>query len=155
MATRSLTEQIDLPVPPMAVFNLLLTPKGIRGRSGEISAIVMDMEGQWVLAWGLRESDPDYVAGAQIKSFQAPGRIVLAYDYCRARAGVLPFGNAMTAEFAITQTSTGSRLRVTQSGFPTTPDANAALEACTQGWRAALQGILVALPPPLPSQPKR
>lgn len=144
------TQQVDLPVPPMTVFNLLLSPKGIRGRAGETGAIVMDMDGQWVLAWGARETDPDFVIGARIKSFQAPSRIVLAHDYFRTRAGMQPFGPQMTAEFTIQPMGTGSRLRVTQSGIPAGPEGNAAYEACANGWRAALQGIVTALPVPPP-----
>lgn len=150
MAPRIVSQEIDLPVPPMTVFNLLLSPKGIRGRAGDVGAIVMDMEGQWVLAWGARETDPDFVVGARIKSFQAPGRIVLAHDYFRTRAGTQSFGPQMTTEFALQPKGTGTRLRVTQSGIPTGPEANATTEAFTNGWRAALQGILTALPPSPP-----
>ena len=149
-STRSQWHEIELPVKPEAVFNLLLAPKLIRGRWDSQGAIITELEGAWVLAWGERESDPDYVTGARIKSFQAPNRVILAYEYCRSRTGLLPFGSGMTAEFTIQKASGGSLLRVTQSGFPSTPQADIFYEACGHGWRAALQGIGLALAPATP-----
>lgn len=147
MTTRSQSHEIDLPAPPVAVFNLLISPKAIRGRWDAHGAIVTELDGLWVLAWGERESDPDYVTGARIKSFTAPQRVLLAYDYCRSRSGLLPFGASMTAEFTIQKLPAGSLLRVTQSGFPEGREGDAFFESCAHGWRAALQGIGIALLP--------
>jgi uncharacterized protein YndB with AHSA1/START domain len=150
VTTRSQWHEIELPAKPEAVFNALLTPKAIRGRWDNIGAIVTEIDGLWVMAWGERENNPDFVTGARIKSFQAPNRVVLAYDYARARSGMLPFGATMTAEFAIQKHQSGSILRVTQTGFPAGGDADKFYEACGQGWRAALQGIGTLLTPPQP-----
>ncbi len=146
-STRSQWHEIELPAKPEGVFNLLLAPKLIRGRWNNQGAIITELEGAWVLAWGERENDPDYVGGARIKSFQAPSRVILAFDYCRSRTGVIPFGAGMTAEFTIQKASGGSVLRVTHAGFPSTPQADLFYEACGHGWRAALQGIGLALTP--------
>ena len=148
MATRNQWHEIELPVKPEVVFNLLLSPKAIRGRWDQVGAIITELDGLWVFAWGERESDPDYVTGARIKSFSAPQRVILAYEYARSRAGMLPFASAMTAEFTIQKIATGSVLRVTQTGFPPQGQSDGFYEACGQGWRAAFQGIGTILTPP-------
>lgn len=148
MATRSQWHEIELPAKPEAVFNLLLTPKAIRGRWDHVGAVITELNGLWVFAWGERESDPDYVTGARIKSFTAPQRVVLAFEYCRSRAGMLAFATGMTAEFNIQKIPAGSVLRVIQSGFPPPGEADGYYESCGQGWRAALQGIGTILTPP-------
>ena len=52
---------------------------------------------------------------------KAPTRVMLAYEYCRSRSGLIPFGAGMTAEFTMQKASGGTLLRITQSGFPSTP----------------------------------
>lgn len=150
MSTRSQWHEIELPVSPAALFNLLLSPKAIRGRWNNTAAVVTEVDGTWVIAWGARESDPDYVSGARIKSFQAPKLVKLAFDYARARSGMLPFGNMMTAELAITQKGQGSLLRVTHAGLPA--DNDDYFNAVADGWRAALQGLGALLVPQQPQQ---
>jgi uncharacterized protein YndB with AHSA1/START domain len=148
MATRSQWHEVDLPAKPEAVFNLLLSPKAIRGRWDSVGAVITEVEGQWVLAWGERESNPDYVLGGKIKSFSAPSRVLLALDYCRARNGFLPYASAMTVEFTIQKIPAGALLRVTHTGFPAESAADAHYDSCGKGWRAALQGIATLLAPP-------
>ena len=151
MSTRSQWHEIELPVPPAALFNLLLSPKAIRGKWNNTAAVVTEMDGGWVIAWGARENDPDFVSGARIKSFQAPQRVVLTFDYSKGRAGLLPFASGMTAEFTIQPKGAGSLLRITHSGLPTGDDDY--FNACADGWRAALQGLGLRLVPPPPPQP--
>lgn len=148
MSTRSQWHEIDLPAKPEAVFNLLLAPKAIRGRWDSVGAIVTEIEGFWVIAWGERENDPDYVSGARIKSFTAPQRVSLALEYCRSRKGMLPFATALTVEFTIQKIPAGALLRVTQSGFPADKEADVFYDSCAKAWRAALQGIGLTLAPP-------
>ena len=150
--TRSQSHEIEIPADPLAVFNFLLAPKAVRGRWSGQAAIITELDGLWVFAWGERENDPDYVTGARIKSFQAPQRVILAYEYCRSRAGILPFGATMTAEFNMQKISapkgqSACLLRITHNGFPHGPDGDAFYESCAHGWRAALQGIGTALLP--------
>jgi hypothetical protein len=149
MSTRSQWHEIELPVSPAALFNLLLAPKAIRGRWNNTAAVVTEVDGAWVIAWGPRESDPDCLCGARIKSFQAPKRVTLAFDYARASSGMLPFASGMTAEFMIEQKGAGSLLRITHAGLPS--DNDDYFNACADGWRAALQGLGAKLMPP-PSQ---
>lgn len=153
MSTRSQWHEIELPVPALTVFNLLLSPKAIRGRWNNVSAVVTELDGVWVLAWGARENDPDYVSGARIKSFQAPKRVTMTYEYARSREGLLPFATGMTTEFTIKETAQGSLVRVTQSGLPAADDAY--FQSCADGWRAALQGLGTLLMPAQPQQPAR
>lgn len=151
MSTRSQWHEIELPVQPAALFNLLLAPKAIRGRWNNVAAVVTEVDGAWVIAWGKRENDPDYISGARIKSFQAPQRVTLAFDYSRARTGLLSFANAMTAELTIQAKGASSLLRVTHAGLPA--DNDDYFNACADSWRAALQGLGAKLMPPAPQQP--
>lgn len=151
MSTRSQWHEIELPVQPAALFNLLLAPKAIRGRWNNTAAVVTEVDGAWVIAWGARENDPDYVSSARIKSFQAPKLVKLAFDYSRGRAGMLPFASGMTAELAITQKGQGSLLRITHAGLPN--DNDDYFNAVADGWRAALQGLGTMLMPAQPQQP--
>lgn len=154
MSTRSQWHEIELPVAPAALFNLLIAPKAIRGRWNSTAAVVTEVDGVWVIAWGARESDPDYISGARIKSFQAPKLVKLAFEYSRARSGMLPFANAMTAELAIQAKGAGSILRVTHAGLPAGNDDY--FNAVADGWRAALQGLGAMLaPPPQPQTARR
>lgn len=148
MSTRSQTHEIDIPAPPEAVFKRLMAPTAIRGGWSGLRAIVMELDGMWVLAWGERESDPEYVLGATIKAFEAPRRLVLAHQYCRTKSGALPFAAGMTAEFIIQKLQTGSLLRVTHSGIPQGRETDAFFESAKNGWKATLQGIRQALTPP-------
>jgi hypothetical protein len=98
-----------------------------------------------VIAWGERENDPNYVAGAKIRAFESPRRVALAYEYCRATTGQLPYGATMAAEFTIQKTQVGALLRVTHTGIPA--DAQAYFDSAAEGWRAMLQGIATLLAP--------
>ena len=151
MTTRSQWHEIELPADPLTVFNLLLGQKTIRGRWGSVAAIAAELDGFWVLAWGARENDPDYVMGTKIKAFESPRRVLLVCDYARAKSGLLPYGAGMTAEFTIQKAPVGSLLRVTHAGFPQGKEADAHYSSAGEGWRAVLQGIGVILAPP----PKR
>lgn len=148
MSTRSQSHEIDLQAAPEAVFKTIMTPKAIRGAWGSLRAVVMDLDGRWVVAWGERENNPDYVSGATIKAFEAPRRLFLAFEYCRGKAGALTIGNAMTAEFTIQKMGGGCRLRVTHTGIPTDGIGNAYFESAKNGWMAALQGIKQLVNPP-------
>lgn len=154
MSTRSQWHEIELPVPPAALFNLLLSPKAIRGRWNNTAAVVTEVDGTWVIAWGQRESDPDYVSGARIKSFQAPKLVKLAFGHARGRSGMLPFATGMTAELTIQPKGQGSLLRVTHAGLPA--DNDDYFNAVADGWRAALQGLgAMLVPPPQPPAARR
>jgi uncharacterized protein YndB with AHSA1/START domain len=147
MTTRSQWHEIDLPATPVAVFNLLIAPKAIRGRWGSVSAVATELDGLWVIAWGERENDPNYVAGARIRAFESPRRVALAYEYCRAKSGQLPYGPGMTAEFTIQKTQVGALLRVTHAGIPEGAGTDAYYNSAGEGWRAMLQGIANILAP--------
>lgn len=142
MKTRSQTHEIELQVPPERVFDVLITPSAIRDWWGAHRAAVMpEQGGWWVAAWGEREDDPDYVTGAIIRVFDRPHRLVLAYENYYAKAGRLPFDANMSVEFLIERHQSGTRLRLTQDGFPAEPVADAYYEGCRQGWQATLSGI--------------
>jgi len=153
MTTRSQWHEIELPLSPVAVFNFLISMKPVRGRWGSVSAVAMELDGVLVIAWGPRENDPDLVAGTRIKAFESPRRVLLAYDYCRAKTGALPFGAALTAEFTIQKSPAGAILRVTHAGIPQGPEGEAYFNSAGEGWRSILQGIGTQLiPPPPPSR---
>ncbi|MCE9521503.1 MAG: SRPBCC domain-containing protein [Alphaproteobacteria bacterium] len=155
MSTRSQWHEIELAVTPVALFNFLIAMKPIRGRWGSVSAVAMDLDGVYLVAWGPRENDPDFVAGTRMKSFESPRRVLLAYDYCRGKSGALPFGAGMSAEFTIQKTPAGALLRVTHAGIPQGPEADAYFQSAGEGWRSLLQGIGTLLAPPPPPPPRR
>jgi hypothetical protein len=66
--------------------------------------------------------------------------VLTDYRY-RAKTGPLPFKADFVTEFAVEPHPQGSRLRVTQSGFPAGPEADDFYTACETGWRNTFAGI--------------
>ena len=142
MTTRRHMHKIELAASPQRVFAILHTPSAIRGWWSASRAIVLAEEGGiWAATWGASEDEPDYITVARIKVFDPPRRLVLTdYQYF-ARSGPLPFQADFTTEFSVEPAGAGSRLRVTQDGFPTDPIADAFYAGCETGWRNTFAGI--------------
>ena len=140
--TRAHTLAIDVLAPPDFVFALLHTPSAIRAWWSASRAIVIAEErGSWAAAWGADEDRPDYVTSATIAVFEPPRRMVLGDYRYAARTGPLPFRAEFTTEFNVAPTRDGSRLTVTQSGFPVAPAADDFYRACEKGWQETLESI--------------
>lgn len=142
MTTRAHAHEEPFPVAPAVLFGILYTPSAIRGWWSAASAIVVPRAGGlWAATWGREEDAPDYVTSARMSVFDPPRRMVLSdYSY-HAKDGPLPFEADFTTEFLVSEHADGAQLRVTQSGFPSTPAADAFLKACETGWRDTFAGI--------------
>jgi uncharacterized protein YndB with AHSA1/START domain len=142
MATRCHVHEEVFPAPPERVFALLHTPSAIRGWWSASRAIVLaEPGGTWTATWGENEDDPDYITVATIRDFDPPRRMVLTDYRYRAKTGPLPFKADFVTEFAVEPHPEGSRLRVTQDGFPAGPEADAFYAACGTGWTNTFAGI--------------
>jgi uncharacterized protein YndB with AHSA1/START domain len=124
------------------VFALLHTPSAIRQWWGADRAIVMpESGGFWAAAWGTDEDAPEYVTAATMAVFEPPRRIVLSEYRYLARSGPLPFVADFVTEFVVEPHADGVLLRVSQAGFPCTPEGERFYSACDQGWRDTFAGI--------------
>lgn len=142
MGTRRIVHEEPLDRAPADVFAMLVTPSSIRRWWGAHRAVVVARAGGfWAAAWGDREDDPDYASAARIAVYEPPRRLLLADFVYDARDAALPFEAEFQTEFEIEPTGRGCLLRVTQSGFPEAPIADAFYAGCTQGWRDTFRGI--------------
>ena len=144
MDTRSHTHEESFDVSPEQMFELLITPSAISGWWGASTVIVSPSpNGVWAAAWG-DEDDPDYVTTATLAEVDAPRKLVLEYEGYYSKAGDLPFefANHASTTFTIEQEGTsGCRLQVEQTGFPSDQVADEFYEACETGWQKTFEGI--------------
>jgi uncharacterized protein YndB with AHSA1/START domain len=142
MTTRKHVHAEVFPSTPDRLFAILHTPSAIRGWWSAARVIVLaESGGTWAATWGADEDEPDYVTVATIKAFEPPRRLVLTDYRYRSKSGPLPFRADFTTEFLVTPVTSGAELRVTQDGFPTTPEADAFYTACERGWQNTFAGI--------------
>jgi uncharacterized protein YndB with AHSA1/START domain len=142
MATRAHLHEEVFSTSPERLFALLHTPSAIRGWWSAARAVVLpEPGGLWAAAWGESEDDPDYLTVATLRVFEPPRRMVLADYRYRAQSGPLPFQADFVTTFEVVPHSEGAVLRVTQDGFPCTPEGEAFYAACEQGWRDTFAGI--------------
>ena len=143
MNTRTLIHEEKLQVSASAAFRLLITPSAICDWWSANTAIVQPKkDGLWAATWGTDGDSPDYVSSAIMVAFEPDRRIVLAdYTYW-AKEGDLPFEADFTTEFLITPIEDDTcLLKVSQDGFPDTPEAVAFYDSCVQGWQDTFFGI--------------
>jgi uncharacterized protein YndB with AHSA1/START domain len=130
---------------PADVFALLHTPSAIRAWWGASQAIVMpEVGGTWAAVWGA-EDDPDYVTVATLTEFDPPRRLVMSDYRYRAKTGPLPFEADFVTSFEVEPAEGGTRLRVTQDGFPTGEAGAEFLASCAVGWTDTFAGIRALL----------
>ncbi len=141
-ATREHQAEIDLAASPARVFAALITPSAIRDWWAAARVVVVPREGGvWAAAWGADEDAPEYLTTARIRHWEPARRLTLGdYDYVAA-AGPLAIAAELTTTFEVWPTEHGSRLRVTQSGFPAAPVADDFYAPCERGWRDTLEGL--------------
>lgn len=124
------------------VFALLHTPSAIRQWWGAACAIVVpEAGGLWAAAWGTDEDAPEYVTSATMAVFDPPRRLVFSEYHYSAQSGPLPFVADFVTEFVVEPHADGALLRVSQAGFPCTPEGERFYVACDQGWRDTFAGI--------------
>ncbi|MFP3947908.1 MAG: SRPBCC family protein [Longimicrobiales bacterium] len=142
METRTHTHEEVFPARPEQVFGLLHTPSAIRAWWGASSAIVQPKAGGiWAATWGEDEDDPEYVTSATLEVFDPPHRMVFSDYRYSARSGPLPFDADFETEFTVEAHPEGAVLRVSQAGFPCTPEGDDFYAACEKGWRDTFGGI--------------
>lgn len=142
METRTHTQQEVFTTSAEALFALLHTPSAIRQWWGASTAIVQpEPGGVWAATWGEDEDEPDYVTSATLEVFDPPSRMVLSEYRYSALEGPLPFDADFVTEFIVEPHPDGAVLRVSQSGFPCTPEGDEFYAACEQGWRETFAGI--------------
>jgi uncharacterized protein YndB with AHSA1/START domain len=146
VSTRAHTAEIDLASSPRRTFDALVRPSAIRVWWSAARVIVVPRAGGvWAAAWGEEENAPEYVTTAIIRVWDPPRRLLLGdYDYLAA-SGPLPFEADFTTEFEVLPDESGSRLRVTQAGFPADPVADEFYAACEGGWRDTLESLRLYL----------
>lgn len=139
---RAITRSIHLEIPPGQAFALLHTPSAIcRWWSARQAIVIPRPGGFWAATWGESEDEPEYVSAARISEFSPPHRLMLT-DFLYHAPAALPFDPAeLTTEFVVEAAEGGSRVRVTQRGFPDSEDADEFYAACERGWDATLAGI--------------
>ena len=128
--------------PADRLFELLITPSLVR-QWWNASRVIIHAEpgGFWVAAWG-DEDAPDYVGAYDVAAIERPRRLVLVNSRYHARHDApLPFESDFTVTFEVIPDGDGSRLRVTQDGFPDEAAADAFLAACVTGWTETFKGI--------------
>ncbi len=144
--TREHVAEVLLAAPPESVFSALITPSAIRVWWGVGRAIVLaEAGGTWAAVWGADEDDPEYTTVARIVAYEPPVRLVLADYRYRNKSGPLPFQADFRTTFAITPVDGGSRLTVTQSGFPVDSSADAYYRGCEVGWATTLRQLAAFL----------
>jgi uncharacterized protein YndB with AHSA1/START domain len=139
MTTRTHVHEESFDVSADRMFALLHTPSAIRQWWGAACAIVLpEAGGIWTAAWGSDEDNPEYVTSATMSAFEPPRRLVFSnYQY----SAPLPFETEFVTEFIIEPHPDGVLLRVSQAGFPCTPEGDRFYVACDRGWRETFVGI--------------
>lgn len=142
MSTRKHVHEESFPTSPESLFALLHSPSAIREWWSAARAIVLpEVGGIWTAAWGEDEDDPDYLTVATLREFDAPRRLVMADYRYRSKFGPLPFEADFVTEFLVSPHPDGATLRVTQDGFPTSPEADEFFAGCETGWKQTFEGI--------------
>lgn len=148
METRQHKRTVTLAATPERTFAALHTPSDIQGWWGAQRAIVVPRtDGTWAAAWGTNEDAPDYVTAARMRVFEPPRRIVMV-DFQYVAAAPLPFEAEFETEFLVEPHGAGSRLTVTQAGFPVDPVADAFYAGCEKGWTDTLDAFVAWLDVP-------
>lgn len=123
-------------------FSLLITPSDICAWWSADHAMVMPkLDGLWIAQWGKDMDDPDYLSGGTITVYE-PGKCLQLSDMKYSnKTGALPFEIDATVRFEICANESGSKLCVTQEGFPDDPIADEFYAGCEIGWRETLDGM--------------
>ncbi len=138
--TRSHTHAVDLALSPERAFALLVTPSDIRAWWSASRVIVIPKPGgTWSATWGDDEDAPDYITSATLEVFDPPHQLVLMNYQYAAKAGELPFDADFRTTFTVDKTPSGSRISVTQDGFPTSPESDDYYAACSTGWHQTFE----------------
>ncbi len=141
-ATRSIVQSVTVSTTPEELFRALIQPSAIRQWWEADRAIVHAVAGGiWMAAWGDDEDHPDYICGYKLAECSPPQRLVMIDPVYHSKDGGLPFEAEMITRFEISSGDNGCTLRVEQSGFPDSKQADEFYQGCQQGWRTTLNNL--------------
>ncbi len=128
-------------VSPERMFEVLTSPRAIRGWFGASTAIIDPREGgSWITAFGEGEHDSHFVSSFGILKFEPPNRLVLGAGKLHTESG-WPIATPMTTEFLIEPQPMGCNLRIIQELSPHDPLLDDYFDACIAGWQNSFEGI--------------
>ncbi len=138
---REIVESITISAAPAKVFETLLQPSDIVKWWTAESAIILSKEGgTYSVRWGDNPDHPEYITTAKIIDYDPPnGFSLVNYEYW-SKDGKLPFEADWLVRFQISE-GTRTMLTVTQTGFPSDPQADEFYRSCVQGWKDTLLSI--------------
>jgi uncharacterized protein YndB with AHSA1/START domain len=140
---RTITESVEVACGPEQLFRTLHTPTEICIWWNTRTAIVVPQrDGLWIGTWGKDEDHPDYITAARLSQFDPPHRMVMSdVEYWANGERTVPFARQLVTEYRVEPTSGGSRLTVTQTGFPDEAIADEFYQGCCHGWKETLAAI--------------
>lgn len=132
---REITQEYTINSDPDTVFDALISPGMIQKWWFANSAIVLPEEGGiYAVTWGEDIDHPDYVSIAKISKIKKPEVLLLTDFRYRSKEGSLPFEAEMDVEFTLEPDKSGTKVRVSQRGFPDDEIADEFYNGCVQGW---------------------
>ncbi len=139
---RQISKEILINSSEDQVFQALITPSKIRSWWQADRAIILPKKnGIYVIAWGEKEDQPDFITAGTIKEYSPNKRLLLAdFDYFSS-AGPLPFEAKFEILFTLTGNGTTSNLTVLQTGIPDLAAADEYFEGCLKGWTDTLNSL--------------
>lgn len=132
---REITQEYTINSGPDTAFDALLKPGMIKKWWYASSAIVMPEEGGiYAVTWGDDIDHPDYISVAKIAKMVKPQLLLLTDFQYRSKDGTLPFEADLDVEFTLEPGDSGTKLSVSQRGFPEDEIADEFYNGCVQGW---------------------
>ncbi len=141
--TRGIRQSIDLVASPEQVFDALITPSSIRGWWNARQVIVHAVpDGTWLATWGEDLDKPEFLCGYRMSRFERPELLEFSEPVYQTGSSEPPFPmDQMVVQFHIEPTAEGSRLSVTQDGFPVAASADEYFTGCESGWHTTLHQL--------------
>jgi uncharacterized protein YndB with AHSA1/START domain len=143
MTPNAIEGDILIEAPADTVYRVLTEPAQIAQWFSDAADLDPRSGGEGVLAFEDRATSQRAVVRLRVEAAEPPCRFAFRWDYPE---GAQPDeGNSLLVEFTLTEEGTGTRLRVTESGFGALnwPEADKAgyYEAHTKGWDAHLASL--------------
>lgn len=135
MAPESIEREILIDAPVRVVWSVVTDARHLGGWFSDSAEIDLRPGGRVALTW--REHGTSH---GQVERVEPP--VHFSFRWMRAPVGEFREGNATLVEFSLREEGAGTRLRVTESGFPEldlrAADADRYAEENRAGWRLEL-----------------
>jgi uncharacterized protein YndB with AHSA1/START domain len=123
------------------MFEVLTTPKAIRGWWGATSIVIDAREGgSWVTASGADDTDADYINSFVIMEYDPPRRMLLGSGKYYT-GNNWPIKTNITTELIVDPQPQGCILKIIQELDPPDPLLDDYFDACVAGWQNSFEGI--------------